>query len=361
MSTQPLNKFVCTSLLWGCAASLALAEDWPAYKHDTTRSSVSSEQISTQLRSSWTWQGAAPKPAWSEPGRSFNPLDFDYAPQPVVANGIVFLASSADDSLRAFDATSGELKWTYICDAPVRFAPQIVGNQCFFAADDGIARCLDAATGEELWKKQLALNGSQVIANGRLSSRWPCRSGVLVKDGKVFVAAGMWPSEGVYIFCLEAKTGKEVWCNDTSCYEYLEYPHVPSVSFGGAAPQGALLATEDTLVVPTGRGVPAGYDLATGRLLHYRADSEVAHKGGTWATVLNSTVFVNAVGWMPDVPPRLGESPEHFADSLMAVSARTGKEEWQHSASMKTTPKNGREPDGADRSAQVSMGGRAQS
>ena len=46
--------------------------------------------------------------------------------------------------------------------------------------------------------------------------------------------------------------------------------------------------------------------LKTGRLLHYTAGSEVGHKGGTWATILDRTVFVTAVGWQPDIPPRLG-------------------------------------------------------
>ncbi len=283
----------------------------------------------------WTWRGAAPAPAWGEPGRSLNPLDFDYAAQPVVAGGIMLLGSSADDTVRAFDAASGALRWQFTVGGPIRFAPQLDGGRCYFAADDGFVRCLDAVSGAEIWSKRLGIDGGQVIANGRIASRWPCRSGVLVRDGIVYVTAGMWPSEGVYIFALDAATGRERWCNDTSCYGYIEYPHVPSASFGGPAPQGALLATADTLLVPTGRGVPAGYDLKTGRLLHYTAGSEVGHKGGTWATVLGGTVFVTAVGWQPDVPPRLGESPEHFADSLAAFDAQTGKEEWQPTTAMK--------------------------
>ena len=317
-------------------ASTAIAADWPAYKHDAARSSVTTESVKLPLAQSWTWQGQPPKPAWGEPGRSLNPLDFDYAAQPVVAGGTVFLASSADDTVRAFDAANGALRWQFTTGGPVRFAPQIENGRCYFAGDDGVARCLDAATGAQLWARHLGVDGSQVIANGRIASRWPCRSGVLVRGGIVYVTAGMWPSEGVYIFALDAATGAERWCNDTSCYDYIEYPHVPSASFGGPAPQGALLATEDTLLVPTGRGVPAAYDLKTGRLVHYMAGSEVGHKGGTWATVFGSTVFVTAVGWQPDVPPRLGESPDHFADSLAAFHARTGKEEWPLTAAMKS-------------------------
>lgn len=322
------------ALIGGISTSV-LAEDWPAHKHDVARSSVSPEKLAFPLSPAWSWKGAAPAPAWDEPGRSINPLDFDYAAQPVVAGGLVYLASSADDTLRAFDARTGKAKWQYTANAPIRFSPHIDAGRCFFAADDGIIRCLDATSGAKVWEKRLGLDGSTVIANGRLASRWPCRSGVLVRDGVVYVIAGMWPSEGVYVFALDAASGREIWCNDTSCYQYIEYPHVPSASFGGPAPQGALLATNDSLLVPTGRGVPAAYDLKTGRLVQYTAASEVSHKGGTWATVLGGTVFVTAVAWQPDIPPRLGESPDHFADSLVAFTARTGKEEWKPTAAMK--------------------------
>jgi outer membrane protein assembly factor BamB len=332
-----ISKSIHVSIL-GVAvlfSAIVRAADWPAYKHDAARSSTSSEKVALPLSQQWSWQGAPPAPAWEEPGRSINPLDFDYAPQPVAASGLVFVASNADDTLRAFDAATGKIKWQYTANAPIRFAPQIDAGRCYFAADDGIIRCIDAATGTKVWDKRLALNSDTVIANGRLASRWPCRSGVLVRDGVVYTTAGMWPSEGVYIFALDAASGREIWCNDTSCYEYIEYPHVPSASFGGPAPQGQLLATSDTLLVPTGRGAPAGYDLKTGRLVQYTAGSEVGHKGGTNATVLGGTVFVTAVGWEPDVPPRLGESPDHFADSLVAFTARTGKEEWKPTAAMK--------------------------
>jgi outer membrane protein assembly factor BamB len=336
--SRPHSMKLVPSLIFVFLPLLLSAADWPAFKHDAARSSVSQEALSLPLSPAWSWRSAqAPQPAWGDPGRSLNPLDFDYAFQPVVAGGIVVLASSADDTVRAFDAASGALRWQFTCGGPVRFAPQLDGGRCYFAGDDGAAYCLDAKTGTVIWKVRLALNGQQVIANGRLASRWPCRSGVLVRGGKVYVTAGMWPSEGVFIFALDAATGHEVWCNDTSCYDFIEYPHEPSASFGGPAPQGALLASDEVLLVPTGRGVPAAFDVKTGKLLHYRADSGVSHKGGTWATLVDGTVFVTAVGWQPDIPPRLGESVEHFPDSLAAFDARTGKEEWKLASAMKAT------------------------
>ena len=332
------------ALVLAAAASLHAA-DWPAFKRDAARSSVTGESIALPLAPSWKWNSPQqPNPAWGDPGRSLNPLDFDYAFQPVVASGIVIFGSSADDTVRAFDAATGQPLWQFVCGAPVRLAPHLADGKCYFASDDGCVYCVDLRTGNAVWRKRLALNGDSVIANGRIASRWPCRSGILVRDGVVYATAGMWPSEGVFIFALNAETGAEIWCNDTSCYDYIEYPHVPSASFGGPAPQGPLLANDEVLLVPTGRGVPGAYDRKTGRLLHYRADSGVGHKGGTWATLANGTVFVTAVGWQPDIPPRLGESVEHFADSLAAFTATTGVEEWKTGAAIKTVAPEWKSP-----------------
>ena len=307
--------------------AFAVAADWPAYKNNHLRSSVSNETLTFPMRAGWTWHSAQPPaPAWPEPGRAMNSLDFDYAFQPVAADGLIFFGSSADDTLRGVDAASGTVVWSYTTGGPIRFAPQIADGKCYVASDDGHVYCLEARTGAEIWRFRAALNERQVLAHGRMVSRWPCRSGVLVQEGIVYLTAGMWPSEGVFVYALEAKTGKPIWCNDTSSYEYIEYPHMPSTSFGGPAPQGSLLSANGVLVVPTGRCAPAGYDAKTGKLLYF--DSAPSNRGGTWATIFGGIIFTSAVAWQPDQSFRLGESLPQRADSLAALKINNGKEEW---------------------------------
>lgn len=312
-------------------------DDWPAYKRDAARSGVTSAKVAMPLKVLWKHVSAQPpRPAWSEPGRSLNMLDFDYCFQPVAAGGLVVFGSSADDTVRALKADSGERAWSFTTEGPVRFAPHIANDRCYFASDDGQVYCVELRTGKEVWRFRVALDDRRLLANGRMVSRWPCRSGVLVQDGVVYVTAGMWPSEGVYLHALDAATGRPIWCNDTSCYDYVEYPHAPSVSFGGPAPQGYLLLGKNTLVVPTGRCAPAGFDAKTGKLLHFWANSP--NRGGTWATLAHDHIFVSAVAWQPDQSVRLGESVPHRADSVAALNLGTGKEEWPwHKAVMEFT------------------------
>ena len=49
-------------------------------------------------------------------------------------------------------------------------------------------------------------------------SRWPIRTGVMVDRGIAYLVAGIWATEGVFAYALDAKTGREIWCNDTSDY-----------------------------------------------------------------------------------------------------------------------------------------------
>jgi len=82
------------------AASLSAA-DWPCYSADAARTSASTQRLAFPLTSTWTYHAVQPPaPAWPEPGREQHRLDFDYAFQPIVADGRVFFGSSADDTVR---------------------------------------------------------------------------------------------------------------------------------------------------------------------------------------------------------------------------------------------------------------------
>ena len=51
--------------------------------------------------------------------KTLNHMEFDDAPQPVVANGIVFFGSSSDDTIRALDARTGQTRWQFTTGGPV--------------------------------------------------------------------------------------------------------------------------------------------------------------------------------------------------------------------------------------------------
>jgi len=317
----------CRVLLAAIAtAELTLGSDWPAYKRDAQRSGVATASLSFPLREVWRCEPSqAPAPAWPEPGRELHRLDFDYAFQPVVANGLVYFGSSADDTVRAIDAATGKLAWRFTAAGPIRFAPAIARGRAYVASDDGWLYCLDAKDGQLVWRFRGAPSDDQIIGNGRMISRWPLRSGVLVADDVVYLTAGMWPTQGVYVYALDAATGKEIWCNDTSGSMYLELPHCYASGFSGVSPQGYLLASKDILLVPTGRSVPAGLDRRTGRLLYYEAGKLTYKDGGGWATIVDDLYFTPQGIREVYTCAQAGELQPRPGDGMLAHSLATGE------------------------------------
>ena len=315
--------------LWMAVTQGVQADDWPADRHDLARSGVTEEQLPTPLHRQWTHAAAhRPMPAWPEPGRELNRTAFDYVYGVTAAGGLVYYGSSADHKVYALDLATGEERWSFFTEGPVRFAPTVEGGRVFVASDDGWLYCLSAGAGKLLWRFRAAPGPEKLLGNERMISRWPLRSGVGVEDGVVYVTAGMWPAEGVCVYALRAETGEVLWDNATSGSLYVKQPHPGSFSMTGVTPQGLLLAQGGQLFVPTGRNVPAAYDRETGKLLYYRsAPTNWGNRwGGSWNFLAGGLLF----GWRchigPDIDVLLGEYPPDKNDGIVCFEAKTGKE-----------------------------------
>ncbi|MBN2450483.1 MAG: PQQ-binding-like beta-propeller repeat protein, partial [Lentisphaeria bacterium] len=86
---------------------------------------------------------------------------------------------------------------------------------------------------------------------------------------------------------------REAWRQDRLGHLYLNHPHPGAAGFGGVAPQGALAAAGDSVVVPNGRAVPAVLQAGDGglRYLHlagaemHQADGSIGQKQEGGSTV----------------------------------------------------------------------------
>ena len=124
----------------------ASANDWPMWRHDANRSAATTEQLPGELHLQWSRQYAPLKPAWYDPR-----LHFDASYEPVVMQKTMFVASSRNDSVTAIDTDTGEEKWRFFADGPIRFAPVAANDKVYVGADDGRLYCLNAANGSQMW------------------------------------------------------------------------------------------------------------------------------------------------------------------------------------------------------------------
>lgn len=299
MATRSALRLSCcrgsTALAVVLLATVLPASDWPTYRRDARRSAVSEDPLEFPLRVAWHRRSSLlPRPAFADPFKHPTDVDFacirdhsepvllnfDHAFHPVAAGGRVFFGSSADDSVRCLSMETGEQLWAYVTGGPVRFAPHVANDRVYVGSDDGVVYCLNAADGSVAWTFRAAPSERQLVGNERMISRWPLRSGVLVLDGVVYVTAGMWPAEGVFVYALDAVTGDVFWVNDTSGTLNQPTTNRGAYAITGVAPTGYLLAAKGALVVPTGRSMPASYSLKNGELLASTSPSYQNRRGG---------------------------------------------------------------------------------
>ena len=140
--------FGSLALLMCVPANFADAGDWPQFRFDAQRSAASPEQLPETLNLQWVREFAPPRPAFPDEIR----LAFDASYEPVVLGNTMFVPSTVTDSVTALDTQTGDVRWRFFTDGPVRFAPVAWKGGVYFTSDDGHLYCVDAEEGSLRWK-----------------------------------------------------------------------------------------------------------------------------------------------------------------------------------------------------------------
>ena len=262
---------------------------WTTYRHDKSRSGITSEKVNPPLSLKWIHKPIhAPQPAWYTPAEERPRMHEDNTFHVVTANGLAYFGSSVDNKVYALDISTGEVIWSFFTEGPIRFAPTINKDRVFVGSDDGYVYCLDAKKGLLKWRYKAGPGDDKVLGNGRMVSLWPVRTSVVVEEDVVYFGAGIFPYEGLYICALDANSGTIIWKNDTLGDQEHE------LEFGGISPHGYLVVSKKMLYVPSGRAMPAVLDKKSGEFLRYLAPP--GKIGGSW-TVLDDGKIIAGVDY----------------------------------------------------------------
>jgi outer membrane protein assembly factor BamB len=102
---------------------------------------------------------------------------FSNVPRPVFGHGLIFICTGFQEpSLLAVrpdgkgDVTKSKIVWRVDRAIPRTPSPLLVGNELYIVTDNGIATCIDAKTGEELWRARVGGNhsASPIYADGKI-------------------------------------------------------------------------------------------------------------------------------------------------------------------------------------------------
>lgn len=171
-------------------APVAWGLGWPAIYNGPHHPNVAASELAPPLKVRWQFAGGK-----------------EFAGSPVVADGRVYCGNN-DGRLYCVAAATGKKLWDFATKDQVESTPAVIHGAVLFGSFDGQVYCLDAATGKERWKFATGpridgFKGIEDVKQGVDSS-------VAVVAGKVYF--GAWDGKA---YCLDFKTGKEVWSVQT--------------------------------------------------------------------------------------------------------------------------------------------------
>ena len=121
---------------------------------------------------------------------------YSNVPRPVISNGLVFISSGYDrpeffavrTASAQADITESHLAWNLKKAAPLNPSPLAIGTELYLVSDNGIATCLDAASGTQHWQERIGGNfsASPSFADGLIWFLDETGKTTVIKPGTTF-------------------------------------------------------------------------------------------------------------------------------------------------------------------------------
>jgi outer membrane protein assembly factor BamB len=194
------------------------ADDWPMFRANPARGNFVEADPGNKLTLAWQADIGLGRQTYGTMSGQRTGLT-----QPVSAYKLVVVADMEGQRIVALDVNNGNVKWSHHVGSRVDFSPTLYSGLCIFGAKDGWVYCLNAKTGEPIWKLLAAPRERYVGGHETIESLWPTAGDVLVVDGVGYVSAGHGFSVhgGVHTLAFKPETGEVIW---NKCY-YRELPH----------------------------------------------------------------------------------------------------------------------------------------
>jgi outer membrane protein assembly factor BamB len=118
----------------------------------------------------------------------------------VAADGRIYFGTLGAE-VHCLNAFTGQMIWKFPLGYRMSSTPAVIGDKVYIGPDDGNIYCLNAETGEEIWKTP---------AGGKTEafwiSAWQPRSSPIVVNGRLYVG-----SLDGNLYCVNAANGNVVW------------------------------------------------------------------------------------------------------------------------------------------------------
>lgn len=182
--------------------------DWPMFRASPVRGNYVTADVGDKPAKKWDVRIGLGKATYGEMSGQRTGLT-----QPVIAYGLAIVADIEAQRIVAVDVETGNQKWVRHVGARVDFSPAIYNGLCLFASRDGWVHCLDARTGEPVWKLLAAPQRRLIGGQEKLESLWPMTADVLVSNGVGYVSIGVGGAllGGIRTMAFKPESGEVVW------------------------------------------------------------------------------------------------------------------------------------------------------
>jgi outer membrane protein assembly factor BamB len=152
---------------------------------------------------------------------------FSNVPRPVFAHGLVYVTTGfytpkllAVRTEGKGNVSSTHVAWQYERGVPLTSSPVIAGQYLYMVSDNGIATCLNALTGQELWRQRLSgsYSASPVFADGKIWFLSEDGETHVVLAGKEFRRVAVNTLEGRFLASMAVSSGALFLRSDTHLY-----------------------------------------------------------------------------------------------------------------------------------------------
>ncbi|MGQ9663597.1 MAG: outer membrane protein assembly factor BamB family protein, partial [Kiritimatiellia bacterium] len=182
--------------------------DWPMFRANLSRGNTTAALLGTNLWLKWSANVGLG-------GKTRGAMDSERTglAQATAAWGLVFVADIDGGRVVALDAESGAQKWSWHAGSRIAFSPTLHNGLAFLGAADGWVYCLDAMTGQLVYRLKIAPRERFIGGHDKLESMWPVANDVFIAHGTAFAVAGFATSihGGLRLVAFDPATGKVRW------------------------------------------------------------------------------------------------------------------------------------------------------
>ncbi|MGY8687083.1 MAG: outer membrane protein assembly factor BamB family protein, partial [Verrucomicrobiales bacterium] len=139
----------------------------------------------------YAYDPATGKELWK---MAYGRLGFSNVARPVIGHGMIYLPTGFSKSqmfgIKADGKGKAEIAWEYKRNVPTTPSPILVGEALYFVSDQGgLVTCLDAKSGELIWKERAGGNAhwaSPLYGDGKLYFHSEEGLTMVLKPGQAF-------------------------------------------------------------------------------------------------------------------------------------------------------------------------------